>query len=57
MKYFSVSGEWTEPYRTRTCLWEAIENVAICDELEVLDDISDTTIAQLMLTSIGVLCK
>jgi hypothetical protein len=54
MKYFSVSGEWTEPYRTRTCLWEAIENVAICDELEALDDISDTTVAQLMLINIGV---
>ena len=52
--YGSIEYSYTQPYRTHTCLWEAIETNEICIEMDTLDDIADTELANEMLKSIGV---
>ena len=58
MKNYNVQGEWTQPYRTHGCLWEAIETQAICDEMEELENqLRTTALAERMLNDIGVKTK
>lgn len=52
--YGSIEYSYTQPYRTHTLLWEAIETNEICIEMDTLDDIADTNLANDMLKSIGV---
>ena len=52
--YGSIEYSYTQPYRTHTTLWEAIETNEICIEMDTLDDIADTELANNMLKSIGV---
>jgi len=52
--YRSIEYSYTQPYRTHTLLWEAIETNEICIEMDTLDDIADTELASEMLKSIGV---
>ena len=52
--YGSIEYSYTRPYRTHTTLWEAIETNEICIEMDTLDDIADTELANEMLKSIGV---
>ena len=52
--YHSVEYSFTQPYRTHTLLWEAIETNEICIEMDALDDIADTAQAEEMLKNIGV---
>jgi len=52
--YGSIEYSYTQPYRTHTLLWEAIETNEICIEMDTLDDIADTELASEMLKGIGV---
>ena len=54
INYYSIEYSFTQPYRTHTLLWEAIETNEICIEMDELDDISDTLVAEEMLQNIGV---
>ena len=55
MKNYSVEYHISQPYRTHSCLWEAIETQAICDEMEKLESqLRTTSLAQRMLKDIGV---
>jgi hypothetical protein len=54
INYHSIEYSFTQPYRTHTLLWEAIETNEICIEMDELDDISDTLVAEEMLQNIGV---
>jgi len=58
MENYSVSGEWQQPYRTHTCLWEQLETVAILDDMDKLEDqLRTTALARKMLKDIGVICE
>jgi len=55
MKNYSVEYSLSQPYRTHGLLWEAIETVAICDEMEELESqLRTTSLAKRMLKDIGV---
>ena len=58
MKNYHVEGEWTQPYRTHGLLWESIETVSICDEMDKLESqLRTTALAAKMLKDIGVNVK
>jgi len=58
MKNYQVEGEWTQPYRTHGLLWESIETVSICDEMDKLESqLRTTALAAKMLKDIGVKVK
>jgi hypothetical protein len=58
MKNYHVEGEWTQPYRTHGLLWESIETVSICDEMDKLESsLRTTALAAKMLKDIGVKVK
>lgn len=55
MENYNVSGEWKEPYRTHGLLWESIETVIICDEMDFLEtQLRTTALARRMLNDIGI---
>tara|TARA_B100000900_G_scaffold402745_1_gene408951 strand:+ start:4101 stop:4286 length:186 start_codon:yes stop_codon:yes gene_type:complete len=58
MKFYSVEGTFTQPYKTHGTLWEAIQTNAICDEMEFLEtQLRTTSLASKMLDDIGVKTK
>jgi hypothetical protein len=58
MKNYSMQYNITQPYRSYGCLWEAIETVSICDEMELLEQqLKTTALATRMLKDIGVNVK
>ena len=58
MQNYNIETTWTQPYRTHRCLWESIETVAICDEMEELENqLCSTELAERMLKDIGVNVK
>jgi hypothetical protein len=55
MKSYTITGMFRQPYRTTGLLWEAIETVSICDEMEFLEtQLRTTALAERMLNDIGV---
>ena len=58
MKGYTVTGMFTQPYRSTGLLWEAIETVSICDEMvELENELITTELAERMLNDIGVKTK
>ena len=58
MKNYNIETTWTQPYRTHGCLWESIETVAICDEMDLLEsELRTTALAERMLKDIGINVK
>lgn len=58
IKNYNIEATWTQPYRTYGCLWESIETVAICDEMDELEtQLRTTALAKKMLNDIGVSTK
>lgn len=58
MKNYSVEGMYKQPYRLHGLLWEAIETVSICDEMEKIESqLRTTALAERMLNDIGVKTK
>jgi len=58
MKNYTVQYNYTQPYRTHSCLWESIETVSICDEMDLLEEqLTSTELAEKLLKDIGVKMK
>lgn len=58
MKNYHLQANYSQPYRTHGLLWEAIETVSICDEMDLLESqLRTTALAQKMLKDIGVKIK
>ena len=58
MENYNVSGEWKQPYRTHTCLWEKLETDALLEEMDNLEDqLKTTALASRMLKDIGIKIK
>lgn len=55
MKNYNISGEWGQPYRTHSLLWEMLETQGILDEMDNLESqLKTTALAAKMLKDIGV---
>jgi|SaaInl74LU_5_DNA_1037368.scaffolds.fasta_scaffold00763_16 hypothetical protein len=55
MDNYNAHGKWTQPYRTHGLLWETIETLEICEELDKLNSKNcETLLARRMLNDIGI---
>jgi hypothetical protein len=55
MENYSVSGSFSQPYRTYSCLWERLETDNICQQMDDLESqLRTTALAKKMLEDIGV---
>jgi hypothetical protein len=58
MENYNVSGEWDQPYRTHSLLWEMLETQGILDQMDSLESqLRTTSLASRMLKDIGIKIK